>query len=123
MIKKSFLLCMFLPLCLWLAGCSPAPASTPSTLGAANATGVFATPDQRLSTPTVGFVTVLEVQSVRGVLLRSLPNPDSAAAGDVVPGDTGRILGVDSTGSWLLVQIKNQTGWITIQLVNYSIAQ
>ena len=120
MISKMLFPLVLAGLFFWLAGCTP---GAPATPGSATATFAYAAPNQSVATPTVGFVTVLQVQTARGVLLRSLPNPDSDVAGDVLPGDSGKILGVDATGTWLLVNIKNQIGWITIQQVDYNIAQ
>ena len=120
MFKKTLFRLVLVGLFLWLAGCAPAVQATPLS---ATATFTYATPDGSLSTPTVGFGTVLEQQGAQGVLLRSRPNPNSPVAGTALAGDSGKILGVDATGTWALVHIKNQTGWIMIQLLAYNIAK
>jgi len=118
MIRKPFiLLTIILP--LWLTSC----AAPQGVANGPTATIVFATPDQSLSIPTIGSVTILQLQGAKGVFLRSRPEHTSVIAGEVQPGDSGKVLGVDSSGTWLLIEIKNQTGWAPIQLLDYTIAQ
>jgi hypothetical protein len=120
------LLILFNSIILFLAACA-APAGDTATPQApaseASATTAFATPDQSLAIPTIGAVTILATQGDKTVFLYSLPTIRSIAAAQVEPGDSGQILGVDSSGTWLLVKIKGQTGWAPIQLLDYTIAQ
>ena len=96
-----------------LVGCAPAAVSTPTAV-----VGV-----QSVMTPAVGAVTVLAVPGKTSLSLSIAPNPKSAFLGEVKPGDTGKLLGVDASGLWLLVEIKQQTGWIPAQYLDYTIAQ
>src|SRR5258707_7732841 len=85
---KSKLLVLFVPaLLLGLAACAPAASVPPA------ATMVFMTPDRSHLTPASGSVTVLSPPGAKGIFLRNLPNHEAAVAGEVQPGDTGRILG------------------------------
>jgi hypothetical protein len=132
--RKSFTFISSLILVVLLAACeipaflgSAAPAgdtAAPETsTGETTAPAVFATPDQSLATPTIGAVTILAVQGDKAVFLYSLPTTRSVAAAQVKPGDVGQVLGFDSSGTWLLVEIKGKTGWAPIQLLDYTIAQ
>ncbi len=119
MLRKPIVL-FSITLLLWLSSCA---VSQDTAADGPTATIVFATPDQSLSTPTAGSVTILQLQGAKGVFLRSRPEHTAAIAGEVQPGDSGKVLGIDSSGTWLLVEIKNQTGWAPIQLLDYTIAQ
>ena len=117
MTKKSCRPFVLLTLLLTLAACSPATpaASTPVTIS-------YATPDQRMSIPTVGFGTVLGAQG-RSVLLYSRPDLRATASGSVLTGQTGKIIGLDATGAWALIDFKNQIGWIPLQQLASTIAR
>jgi uncharacterized protein YgiM (DUF1202 family) len=119
MIRKLFTLFVPVMSLLVLVACAASAPTAPE----ATANVVFATPDRSFSTPTIGMVTVLQLKGAKGVFLRSRPEHASAAAGEVQPGDSGKVLGIDTSGMWLLVTIKTQTGWVPIQLVDYTIAQ
>ena len=124
--KRLILLIVVVPILLNLSSCATAQGSATSQAGQSQPAGTitYVAPNQDLSTPVVGSVTVLAlVQGARGVFLRSLPDHTSAIAGEVQPGDTGTLLGIDSSGTWLLVKINNQTGWLPIQLLDYTISQ
>jgi uncharacterized protein YgiM (DUF1202 family) len=121
MVRKLFILSAPVMLFLLLVACG-APAATVSA-PEATASVIFATPNQSFSTPTIGSVTVLQLNGVKGIFLRSRPEHGSALAGEVQPGDSGQVQGIDSSGAWLLVTIRAQTGWIPVQLVDYTIAQ
>lgn len=121
--KKRSIFVILVALGLSAAACSPATPVTPVKTIPPTATFIRATPDISMSTPTVGFGTVLALQGLQGVLLHSRPDGNSDASGDVLPGDAVRVLGVDATNSWLLVESKNQTGWISIKLVAFNISQ
>lgn len=104
----------FLGIFWLLAGCAPAADSTPT-----------AQPISALAivTPQVGAVTVLSVPGKVLLFLRAQPDASAASTGEVKPGDTGKVLGVDASGAWMLVEIKQQTGWLPIQYLDYTIAQ
>jgi hypothetical protein len=126
MIRKSFAFGNSLILVVLLAACvSPAGgAATPETSATeVIAPAVFATPDQSLAMPTIGTVTILAVQGDKAVFIYSLPTTRSVAAAQVEPGAAGQVLGIDSSGTWLLVEIGGKTGWAPIQLLDYTIAQ
>src|SRR5688572_11777143 len=119
--RKSFTFINSLILVVLLAACAaPAgDAATPETsTGEVTAPAVFATPDQSLATPTIGAVTILAVQGDKAVFLYSLPTIRSVAAAQVEPRAAGQVLGVDSSGTWLLVEIGGKTGWAPIQLLD-----
>lgn len=101
---------------LLLAGCAPAAVSTPA---------VTSTPSsmQSLATPTYGTVTILAGLSYKTVDLREQPDPRAPIIGHVEPGDQGKMIGIDASGTWMLVQIKKQTGWVAAQYIDYTIAQ
>jgi hypothetical protein len=124
MIRK---LCIAFPLMIFflLAGCAEGTTSSQvvATEPAATIVITFATPDQSFATPIVGVVTVMQIQKAKGVFLRCRPDSKAPVAGEVKPGDSGKALGVDSSGKWMLVTIKDQTGWALVQLLNYTISQ
>lgn len=116
--KKQLLVFLsFILISVWLAGCAPAATAGPTPALA------FVTPDRSKSTPTFGSVTVLSPPGAHGIFLRNLPDHKAAVSGEVQPGDTGKILGFDSTQTWALVEIGNQTGWAPVELLSYTIAQ
>jgi len=127
--RKPFLLLVaVVPALLILAACgaSSSGGGASPAAGDSQPTGTvtFVAPDQGPSTPAVGTVTVLKlVQGAKGVFLRSRPDHAAGIAAEVQPGDTGTLLGIDASGTWLLVKIKNQIGWAPVQLLNYTIAQ
>jgi len=120
MIRKLFI--PLLVISFFLADCAPA-AQAATAEPAATTVTTFATPDQSFATPIVGVVTVMQIQKAKGVFLRSRPDSKAPVAGEVKPGDSGKVLGVDSSGKWMLVTIKDQTGWALVQLLNYTISQ
>ena len=95
---------------------SATPTKTPAKI-------VYATPDVSMAIPASGSATAAKLQGVTGVLLRSRPDIKADLAGQVLPGDSGKILGLDSTGRWVLVQFKDQTGWTPAALLELTIAQ
>lgn len=99
---------------LLLVGCAPAVPATPT-----------ATPDSlhSLATPVYGSVIVLAGRGYKTVTLRNQPDPKAPEIGRVNPGDTGKLVGTDASGLWMLVEIKKQTGWVAIQYLDYTIAQ
>ncbi len=100
-----------------LMGCAPAsPVVTAAPVGPAPL-------DQSLATPVVGGVTVLPVAGKTSLALRSQPDPQAPPLGEVKPGDSGKLLGIDPSGRWMLVEIKQQTGWAPVQYLDYTIAQ
>ncbi len=96
-----------------LVGCAPATAAAP-TAQPINALTI--------ATPVVGAVTVLSVPGKTSLTLRFQPSTQAAGTGEVKPGDTGKALGMESSGAWMLVEIKQQTGWLPIQYLDYTIA-
>lgn len=123
--KRLTVLASFLS--LLLAACAtavPAATATPHS-GAQDvpADATFVPAGQSQATPDVGWVGVVSATGIKAVLLRSQPDHKSALAGRVFPGETGELLGHDQTGTWVLVSINHQTGWIPIQLVNITVEQ
>ena len=84
---------------------------------------ISALPDASLATPQVGSATVLKIEGVNAVQLHSRPNTNSPLSGEVHPGEQGKLLGIDQSGRWVLVRIKDQTGWAPFQLFHLTIAQ
>jgi len=84
---------------------------------------VFATPDSSVATPTVGSATVQKYAGLQSIVLHSLPDRKSAASGTALPGAIGRIMGLDSSGTWLLLEFKDYSGWAPIEQLNITIAQ
>lgn len=111
MIRKTFLAFVIFSL---LVGCAPVASATPT-----------AQPINPLSfaTPASGAATVLPMPGKTSLPLRSQPKNGSVATGEVKPGEAGKVLGVDASGSWMLVEIKQKIGWLPIQYVDYTIAQ
>lgn len=108
--KIIFLLGMF-----WLlVGCAPAISVTPT-----------AQPISALSiaTPVVGAVTVISMPPGQASLVLVSQPEMSVSLGKVKIGDTGTALGIDASGRWMLVEINQQTGWLPIQYLDYTIAQ
>lgn len=96
-----------------LVGCAPVAAATPT----AQPISALA-----IATPVVGAVTVLPVAGKTSLTLRFQPNVKAPGTGEVKPGDTGKALGTESSGKWMLVEINKQTGWLPIQYLDYTIA-
>ena len=99
---------------LLLAGCAPAATATPT-----------AQPVSPLivATPMVGTVTVISMPPGQASLVLVASPKMSVSLGKVKMGDSGKALGVDASGKWMLVEIKQQTGWLPIQYLDYTIAQ
>ena len=125
--RKISILLAVVPVLLALAACGTSPsAGGASQTGDSRPTGTvtYVAPDQSLSTPTVGTVTVMELgQGAKGVFLRSRPDHAAGITAEVQPGDPGALLGIDASGTWLLVKIKDKIGWAPAQLLDYTIAQ
>lgn len=123
---RKFLIVFVLVLLLALTACTPATSApvttaTPALLN--TPVGGIATPDQHKATPAVGAVTVLQQPGTVFLILRSLPDPHAVKSGQVKPGDAGKLLGVDSTGLWMLVEIEDQVGWAPVQYLDFTVAQ
>lgn len=99
---------------LLLAGCAPAAVAAPT------AEPISAL---RISTPVVGTVTVISMPPGQASLVLITSPEASVSLGKVSIGDSGKALGVDASGKWMLVEIKQQTGWLPIQYLDYTIAQ
>lgn len=87
-------------------------------------TGVFsacAAPqaDESLSTPVdgVGFVTIKSGTTLETISLRARPDLASDIIDNLQPGESGDLLGTDSSGLWLLVEFNGKRGWLPLALV------
>ena len=107
---------------LWLAACATAQTPAPSVT-ATETTRAYATPDTSLATPEVGAAVVRKIEGVKVVQLYSRPAISSPVSGEVYPGESGKFLGSDSSGRWVLVQIGDRTGWALFQLFDLTIVQ
>ena len=109
--RKIFLVLVIFSL---LVGCAPAAGATPT-----------AQPISALSisTPMVGTVTVISMPPGQASLVLIMSPEASVSLGKVKIGDSGKALGIDASGKWMLVEIKQQTGWLPIQYLDYIIAQ
>lgn len=116
--KKIFVI--FALLMFLLAACASEPA-VPATEPPSDI--VFATPDASLASSTVGFATVRRIDGMQALLLRSKPDNKSRLAGRVNPGEQGKLLGLDPTGSWALVKFSEQSGWAPVQALDLLVAQ
>ncbi len=103
-----------------LAAC--ATAQTPSITPAPTKVA-YATPDTSLAIPLVGSATVLNVEGVKSVQLYSQPDAKSPVSGFVYPAEQGKLLGADSSGRWILVQIGDRIGWAPHHLFALTIAE
>lgn len=117
-----------LALLFFLAGCaSPEGGNTPVSATvpnlAATDAGSQVAPPRNLATPLIGAVVVLPVPGKASLSLRSQPNPRASVVGEAKFGDAGKLLGVNAAGNWMLVEIKQQTGWAPVQYLDYTIAQ
>jgi hypothetical protein len=84
---------------------------------------VMVTPDASLSTPTVGYVSVRRLEGMQALLLRSQPDTKSALSGRVAPGEKGKVLGLNATGTWALLKFTDQSGWAPVPVLDMVIAQ
>lgn len=114
--KKAVL---FILSMLLLTACSgqPARATQPP------ADVAYVAPDTSLATPAFGYARIAKVSGVQSVLLRSKPDSKAPLTGQVFPGDEARVLGLDSTGEWVLLQFDGKTGWALYQVLDITIAQ
>ena len=121
----KLLLAFILP--FLLVGCAvpvgDAPAGGAPSAGTSLPTVAGPQDIQSLATPAVGAVTVLPIPGKTSLSLSIRPDPKAPFIGEVKPGDSGKLLGVDASGRWMLVKIKNQTGWAPVQYLDYTIAQ
>jgi hypothetical protein len=99
---------------LLLAGCAPAGVATPTAESISTLS---------VSTPVVGAVTVISMPPGQASLVLIASPEMSVSLGKVKIGDTGKALGIDASGKWMLVEINKQTGWLLIQYLDYTIAQ
>jgi hypothetical protein len=83
----------------------------------------FVTPAAGKATPTSGFVTVQKLPGMQALLLRSQPDNKSALTGTVLPGATAKIIGIDASGAWLLLEFKDYSGWAPIEVLDITIEQ
>jgi hypothetical protein len=112
--KKLFgvlLIALFL-LSACAAGSQPAPTAT-----------VVVTPDASKSTPTPGFGTIRQVAGLQVLQLSSQPDNKSLKTGRALPGQTGKLLGLDETGTWALMDFDNQTGWVPVTAMDLTFAR
>jgi hypothetical protein len=118
--KKLLVLLSITAAFLLLGACAieqtPVATATPTEI-------VYATPDASQATPQVGFATVLKIEGVKAVQLRSQPNVASPLSGEVYPDEQGKLLGTDPSGQWVLVDIKGRVGWAPTQLFALTVAQ
>jgi len=112
--RKVFLALVILFL---LAGCAIPVGGAPATGATSTAEPFF------MVTPVVGTVTVISMPPGQASLDLIASPEASVSLGKVKIGDTGKVLGVDASGKWMLVEIKQQTGWIQVQYLDYLIAQ
>jgi|GEM_PF-1938906 len=115
MIRTLFFIAALLFL---LVACSTQDAS-PTTMP----TGTPVPLDQSFATPAVGAVTVLPIPGATSLALRSHPEMRAYALAVVEVGASGRLLGMDATGKWMLVKIDEKTGWVPTQYLDYTIPQ
>ena len=87
------------------------------------ANAVLATPDAGMATPTVGYVSVRRLEGMQALLLRSQPDSKSALSGRVAPGEKGKVLGLNATGTWALLKFTEQSGWAPVPALDLVIAQ
>ena len=98
-----------------LAACAPA--------ADVSDTKAVTAPDASLATPVAGFATVRSLQGMEALLLHSQPVSESPLAGQVAPGENGKLLGVNDAGTWVLVQFTDQSGWAPVEALDLTIAQ
>ena len=114
MLRKLFLA---LILSLLLVGCA-----IPTAPAAATLIGPVA-PNLTPAVALYGAVTVLPAPGKTSLALRSQPDPNAPSLAEVKVGDSGKLLGIDASKKWMLVEIKKQTGWLPVQYLDYTIAQ
>jgi hypothetical protein len=103
---------------LLLSACSGQSASATGTPTAP----VYATPDTRPAVVTVGSATLLKRSGRDNLFLLSRPDPQAPPSGQIFAGDSGKIVGIDAASQWVLVEIKDQTGWAPISELSVTIA-
>ena len=90
-----------------MAGCAgPTPVPTPDTRGAIEA---------------VGSVTARSGQPP--VDIRLGPSPNYGVVGQIEPGDSAQLVGVNLVEDWLLVKYGDRSGWVQAASVDYTIAR
>jgi hypothetical protein len=87
------------------AGATATPTKTASAIA-----------DTSMATPEIGSAKVLKIEGIKAVQLHSRPDVTAPISGVVHPDEDGKLLGVDGSGKWVLVQINDQTGWALFQL-------
>ena len=120
MMQKSLLAFMLLFL---LVGCAVPVGGAIPVGGAPAASATPTTGPFFMVTPVVGIVTVISMPPGQASLVLIASPEMSVSLGKVKIGDTGKALGVDASGKWMLVEIKQQTGWAPVQYLDYTIAQ
>jgi uncharacterized protein YgiM (DUF1202 family) len=111
-------LILILTACLWLTACQPqAPAATPTPSAP---TGLE---EASLATPTAGFATVRRFEGMQALTLRSQPEAKSAQAGRVLPGEKGKVLGLNAERTWALIKFETQSGWAPVQALDLVLAE
>lgn len=116
--KKILILAIFV---IFLLGACAAEQQVKAT-----ATPVKAAPavlDTSLATPNAGSATVRGQQGVKVLVLQSQPDARSSMLGQVAPGEQGKVLGVNSEGTWILVQFSKQTGWVPAIMLDLILVQ
>jgi hypothetical protein len=105
---------------LLISACAPSAGS-----GGATPTATFpprGTPDARMATPQSGSAQLPRSQGPNPLLLHSLPDEGSSIAGEIFPGDSGKILGMDAAQQWVLVQFGDTVGWTPVNTLALVIA-
>jgi hypothetical protein len=60
---------------------------------------------------------------LQALQLSSQPDHKSLKTGRALPGQTGKLLGLDETGAWALMDFDNQTGWVPVTAIDLTFAR
>jgi hypothetical protein len=76
-----------------------------------------------MATPEFGFAQRPRSQGIQPLLLYSQPSDESAVSGQIYPGDEGKVLGLNETQDWVLVEVGETVGWTPVTTLFLTIAR
>ena len=115
--KKTVFISAIVVLLVLLAACANKPQTATET------PTVLPAPNTSLATPAYGVARVVRMEGLNSLVLHTDPDPQSPLAGTALPGEQGKVLGLDASNQWVLIQFQDKSGWAPVGVLEITIAQ